>query len=265
MILAARIAAILFGLVVLGFFAWWTVPPFELKLVWHSEPSTGPKLIPAPFPPPAPYPPPAAKQVAPPQPAAPTDTAATQPASPKPAPPSPAPQVKPLEQTRAAPKPGVPKTHLLAGEKAEAERLAALQAKDKAAAAPKGEIKRYFRVRVRDGGTLLADGLIIRLDGISARDAEASCKSEDGKDWPCGGAARGALTRLIRARSVVCVLPKSGEQKDFAARCAVAGIDLSAWMVRQGWANPKEPSEPALAKAAEAAKTARIGIWRGAE
>lgn len=254
MILAARIAAIMFGLVVLGFFAWWTVPPFELKLVWHSEPSIGPKLIPAP------YPPPAAKHVAPPQPAAPTDTAATQPAPPKPAP-----QVKPLEQTRAAAKPEEPKTHLLAGEKAEAERLAALQAKDKAAAAPKGEIKRYFRVRVRDGGTLLADGLIIRLDGISARDAEASCKGKDGKDWPCGGAAKAALTRLIRARSVVCVLPKSGEQKDFAARCAVAGIDLSAWMVRQGWANPKEPSEPALAKAAEAAKTARIGIWRGAE
>lgn len=256
MILAARIAAILFGLVVLGFFAWWTVPPFELKLVWHSEPSTGPKLIPAP------YPPPAAKLVAPPQPAAPATTATT---TAKAAPPSPAPQVKPLEQTRAAPKPEEPKTHLLAREKAETERLAALQAKDKAAAAPKGEIKRYFRVRVRDGGTLLTEGLIIRLDGISARDGDASCKSEDGKAWPCGAAARAALTRLIRARSIVCVLPKSGEQKEFAARCAVAGTDLATWLVRQGWATPKEPPEPALAKAAEAAKTARIGIWRGAE
>jgi endonuclease YncB( thermonuclease family) len=257
--LAARIAAILFSLVVLGFFAWWTMPPFELKFVWHSEPSTGPKLIPAPDPPPV------TKQVAPPQPAAPMGTAATQAAPAKPTPPPPTPQVKPAEKTHAAPKPEEPKAHLLAREKAEAERLASLQAKDKEAAAPKGEIKRYFRVRVRDGGTLLTDGVTIRLDGISARDAEASCKGADGKDWPCGAAARGALTRLIRARSVVCVLPKSGEQKDFAARCAVAGTDLSAWMVRQGWADPKDPSEPALAKAAEAAKTARLGIWRGAE
>jgi len=261
--LAARIAAILFGLVVLGFFAWWTLPPFELKLVWRSEPSAGPKIIPAPDPPPAP------KQVAPPEPAAPADAAAAQPAPPtteaKQALPPSVPQVKPLEQTRAAPKPEEEKTHLLAREKAEADRLAALQAKEKAEAAPKGESKRYFRVRVRDGGTLLTEGLTIRLEGIAARDAEASCKGADGKDWPCGAAARSALTRLIRARSVVCVLPKSGEQKEFAARCAVAGMDLSAWMVRQGWADPEIPPEPALAKAAEAAKTARVGIWRGAE
>jgi endonuclease YncB( thermonuclease family) len=35
--------------------------------------------------------------------------------------------------------------------------------------------------------------------------------------------------------------------------------------VRQGWAKPKDPKEPALAKAAEEAEAERIGLWRGAE
>jgi endonuclease YncB( thermonuclease family) len=33
-------------------------------------------------------------------------------------------------------------------------------------------------------------------------------------------------------------------------------------MVRQGWAKPNDPPEPALADAAEAAKSERIGLWQ---
>jgi len=32
--------------------------------------------------------------------------------------------------------------------------------------------------------------------------------------------------------------------------------------VRQGWAEPKDANEPALAEAAEAAKDERLGMWR---
>jgi endonuclease YncB( thermonuclease family) len=60
-------------------------------------------------------------------------------------------------------------------------------------------------------------------------------------------------------------LPKGGEQKTYTARCAVGGTDLSAWMVRQGWAKPRQPPEPALADAAEAAKQERVGVWRAPE
>ena len=49
------------------------------------------------------------------------------------------------------------------------------------------------------------------------------------------------------------------------SRCAFGGTDLSTWMVRQGWAKPNDPPEPALADAAEGAKSERIGLWRGAE
>jgi endonuclease YncB( thermonuclease family) len=157
----------------------------------------------------------------------------------------------------------------LAAEKAEAERLAALKAKDAtgavAPAAPKASTKLYRRVTVRDGGTLQSGGVVIRLSGVAARAADATCKDEKGKTWRCGAAAKAALTRLIRSRAVTCELPKGGEHNIIIARCSVAGTDLSTWLVRQGWAKPKDAKEPALAKAAEEAKAERIGLWRGAE
>ena len=151
---------------------------------------------------------------------------------------------------------------LLAREKAEADRLAALKTRDREAQASDenllpghGARQRHARSR-RDGH---------QRDGIVARPADAQCQDEKGKSWSCGAAAKAALRRLVRARAVVCALPATAEQKSFTTRCAVSGTDLSTWMVRQGWAKPNDPAEPALADAARAAKSERIGLWRGVE
>jgi endonuclease YncB( thermonuclease family) len=127
---------------------------------------------------------------------------------------------------------------------------------------PKPTKKTYYGVIVPDSGTLEAGDIVIKLNGIVASKADAQCHDEQGKNWPCGAAAKTALRRLIRARAVVCDLPEPGEQKSFTARCAVSGTDLSAWLVRQGWAKPNDPPEPALADAVEAAKSERIGLWQ---
>ena len=127
---------------------------------------------------------------------------------------------------------------------------------------PKLTKKIYYRVIVSDSGTLEAGDVVIRLNGIVASKPDAQCHDKQGKNWPCGAAAKTALRRLVRARAVVCDLPEPGEQKSFTARCAVSGTDLSTWMVRQGWAKPNDPPEPALADAAEAAKSERIGLWQ---
>jgi endonuclease YncB( thermonuclease family) len=148
--------------------------------------------------------------------------------------------------------------------RAPSRQVAALNDKDKTGAlTPKDTTaKRYFRVKVRDGGTLQAGKVVIRLSGIAARGADATCKDTHGKSWPCGAAAKAALTRLIHSRAVTCTLPKGGEHNIFDASCAVGGTDLSTWLVRQGWATPKG-SKAALAKAAEAAKSEKLGLWRG--
>jgi endonuclease YncB( thermonuclease family) len=127
---------------------------------------------------------------------------------------------------------------------------------------PKPTKKTYYRVIVPDSGTLQAGNVVIKLNGIAASKADAQCNDEQGKNWPCGAAAKTALRQLIRARAVVCDLPEAGEQKSYIARCAVSGTDLSAWLVRQGWAKPNDPPEPALADAAETAKSERIGLWQ---
>jgi endonuclease YncB( thermonuclease family) len=185
-------------------------------------------------------------------PAKPPEAAAPQPATPPP------------EAPKAA-EPADPKAHLLAAEKAEAERNAAIE--QKAATPLPRETKRYFKVRVRDAGTLEAgllptDTVLIRLEGIDAREADETCKKENGASWPCGAKARAALIRFIRSRAVTCTLPQGGETKDFAARCSVVGQDLSTWLVRQGWATPQKGTEPELAKALDAAKTERLGLWQ---
>jgi len=133
---------------------------------------------------------------------------------------------------------------------------------------PKAETKLYRRVIVRDGGTLEAGGAVIRLAGIAAHGAEDTCEDARGKIWPCGAAAKAALAKLVRARAVTCTLLKSGERNIFSgkhtivARCSLGGTDLSAWMVRQGWAEPQEPNEAPLIEAAQAAKKERLGLWR---
>ena len=150
----------------------------------------------------------------------------------------------------------------LADEGREAERLAAIDGKG-TASPPKTEL--YYRVTVKDGGTLDAGGVIIKLAGIKAREADAVCKDSKGRVWPCGAAARTALMKLVRNRAVSCELPAGGEQSAFTTRCTVGGTDLSTWMVGQGWAEPHKAAEAALAETAREARAARLGLWREAE
>jgi endonuclease YncB( thermonuclease family) len=180
---------------------------------------------------------------------------------------TPRPVTAPASATPEAAKPTEPKTHMLANEQAEAERSATLENKAPATAPAPRETKRYFKVKVRDAETLEAGllptySVVIRLEGIDAREADETCKKASGATWPCGAKARAALTSVTRYRAVTCTLPPGGETKDFVARCSVMGQDLSTWLVRQGWATPQAGAEPALAKALDAAKGDRRGLWQ---
>jgi len=157
---------------------------------------------------------------------------------------------------------------LLARERAEAERQAALHEKEHAAAPRPPKTKRYFRVKVRDAGTLevrlaRSKTATISLEDIETHDADEMCAKKGSTKWPCGAKARRALIALIRGRAVVCALPPAGESDAFTARCRVGGEDLSTWLVRQGWATPKADAAPTLGEALAAAKSDRLGLWAG--
>jgi endonuclease YncB( thermonuclease family) len=239
MALASRILSILLGLAVIVLLLWPINIPLGFGQAWWAKEIAAKRQG-------------AAQSAAEPAPA-PASTAAL-----------PAQQAAPAPQVHAVPDPAAapPKPYMLASEKAEAERLAALQKAKEAAPPP---TKLYYKVQVIDAGTIQSGGIVITLDGINAGDAKATCKNAKGKSWGCGAAGRIALARLIRTRAVSCALPAGGEQKAFAARCSVAGTDLSTWVVREGWANPKGTSEKTLADAEDAAKKEKIGLWRGSQ
>jgi endonuclease YncB( thermonuclease family) len=249
MALASRILSILLGLAVIALLLWPINIPLGFGQAWWAkemaEKRRGERQTAAEPPPPV--------------------TAALPEAAAPPVPPVPPPeQVAPAPQVHAVPDPTAaqPKPTMLAAEKAEAERLAALQKAKEAAPPP---TKLYYKVRVIDAGTIQSGSITVTLADIAVRDAKATCKDAKGRSWACGEAGRVALMKLIRTRAVSCALPTSGEQKSFAARCSVAGTDLSTWVVRQGWANAKDTSVKTLADAEDAAKKEKIGLWRSVQ
>jgi endonuclease YncB( thermonuclease family) len=136
------------------------------------------------------------------------------------------------------------------------------EARNRAEPKPLLQPKRFYRVVVQDGGSLKAGGTTITLAEIEVAGLAGQCKDSRGHAWPCGRAARSALTRLIRGRAVMCHVPVKSKQKSLVARCSVGGNDLSFWMVAQGWAKPTQPPQAAFKEAAEAARERRLGIWR---
>ncbi len=164
-----RIISILVGVAVLGFFAWWALPPFQISVAWGPDPVPRPRFIPAPPQPPQPQAPkeqacviaPAPQPPAPPKPE-PVAQASVPPAPPKPeaapiVPPAPAtpsmPSAAPASPPAAPPAKTVEaKTHLLAPERAEQERFATIEQGH--AITPGLQTKRYFGVKVRDGEAL---------------------------------------------------------------------------------------------------------------
>jgi endonuclease YncB( thermonuclease family) len=170
----------------------------------------------------------------------------------------------PDETTHAiqVPGPETPAPETPAPAATDATQLAALKPEDTVAVKAPLKPQRFYRVVVRDGGTIEASGIVIALDGIEAKAADARCKDKTGRAWACGARSRVALMRLIRGRAVTCHVPISGKQAPLKARCTVGGTDLSTWMVSQGWAEAAAPKEPALASAADAARKKKIGIWR---
>jgi endonuclease YncB( thermonuclease family) len=232
---ASKLIAFIFGAAVVWFFAWVGTGSFESS-----------KTEPAPDKPAQASSQPAQNQ--------PTSSLGTSETSASAATPTPSPASVTLGQEK----------HLrLAREEAEAERNAKLAKQH--AIEPVSSVKLHYRVKVRDGGTLEDNGVVIRLSNIEAREADGRCTDKNGKDWACGSAARVALTKFIRYRAVSCGSPEDGETTDYIASCTVGGVDLSAWMVRHGWAKPEPDANKALADAAEAAKVAQLGIWRGGE
>ncbi len=115
---------------------------------------------------------------------------------------------------------------------------------------------------VVDADTIAVRTTRIRLSGIDAPESGQTCRAA-GQSWPCGEQATEALTDRIGDQAVQCEERDRDSFGRIVAVCQLAGQDLNAWLVAQGWAMAyRQFSEAYVAEEAAAAAAGR-GIWRG--
>ena len=116
--------------------------------------------------------------------------------------------------------------------------------------------------RVVDGDTIVIGKDRIRLHGIDAPEQSQTCSHHD-LEWACGEAATGALSEMVGDNSVTCRGNKRDRYDRLIAVCFVAGRNLNASMVRDGWAVAYRKYSTDYVAAEKNAAAELRGIWKG--
>ena len=122
------------------------------------------------------------------------------------------------------------------------------------------------RATVIDGDTIEIAGERIRLDGIDAPESRQHCVDERGAKYACDRQAAHALDRqLASSRPTRCVRNGHDRYGRTIATCFLSsGIDVAAWLVRNGHAlDWPRYSNGRYANEQHAAEAERRGMWRG--
>jgi endonuclease YncB( thermonuclease family) len=118
--------------------------------------------------------------------------------------------------------------------------------------------------RIVDGDTLAIGDVKIRLEGIDAPETDQVCLDAHAAKWACGVVARDRLIAHIDGRPIECSPTGTDRYGRTLAVCSIAGENLNAWMVREGWALAFVRYSIAYVKEEEKAHTAQRGLWSGA-
>lgn len=137
------------------------------------------------------------------------------------------------------------------------ERLPAKELPPKPPRPPKPD--QWLRPKVVSAGIFKSNGKTIKLTGIAPLQLEKKCEDKLGNFWPCGMFARTALRQFVRGRPIECAPTEGAEVAIIETRCSLAGFDISAWLVWQGWGVPEDGLfETEL----DQAQNNGHGIWR---
>ncbi len=115
---------------------------------------------------------------------------------------------------------------------------------------------------VLDGDTLVVAGQRVRLWGIDAPEVFQRCRRND-ETWRCGMWSTTALVYLVHRKTVRCEPRPARVRRGVVAVCFVEGVDLSAEMVRLGWALAYRRHGDDYADEEAEARAARAGLWAG--
>ncbi|MGE3645449.1 MAG: thermonuclease family protein [Beijerinckiaceae bacterium] len=117
------------------------------------------------------------------------------------------------------------------------------------------------RATVVDGDTIAIRGQRIRLLNMDAPESDQLCF--DPKPWRCGQRASLALADFIGRQTVTCDPRGKGFYRRTLAHCYVDGIDVGAWMVRNGWAVAFVRYGREYLPQERRARGRKAGMWRG--
>jgi endonuclease YncB( thermonuclease family) len=118
--------------------------------------------------------------------------------------------------------------------------------------------------RIVDGDTVEIGQTKIRLSGIDAPETDQLCLNAKGGKWACGIAARDTLIKHSNAQPWDCDLTGTDQYGRSLGTCFIEGEDVSAWMVRSGWALSFVRYSHAYDADEDAAREAHAGLWSGA-
>lgn len=114
---------------------------------------------------------------------------------------------------------------------------------------------------VIDGDTIEIHGVRIRFHAIDAIEGRQRCRLPDGHEWRCGRDAALALAGRISRSPVSCNIRDTDRYGRLVGVCFSDGVDLNAWMVKNGWAVAYRRYGLDYADEEDAARSAEIGIW----
>jgi endonuclease YncB( thermonuclease family) len=118
--------------------------------------------------------------------------------------------------------------------------------------------------RIVDGDTLVIETTKIRLASIDAPESDQVCLDANRKRWTCGIEARDQLAAHIGNRPINCTPRGLDAYGRTLAKCTVAGENLNAWIVQQGWALAFVRYSKEYVSDEQTARTAGRGLWSGA-
>lgn len=120
------------------------------------------------------------------------------------------------------------------------------------------------RALARTGDSLRVSGVTLRLEGIEAPLPDQVCRrAASSRTWRCGQAARDALTRLVRSKSVTCEVSSRTGPDTASGTCRIDGRDVAELLVRQGHVFAGQGIFARYGTLEGEARAARAGLWAG--
>jgi len=122
------------------------------------------------------------------------------------------------------------------------------------------DVYKNYKFDLTNEGNLRANNQTYRLYGISMPTRSQVCTYQNGERWACGQRAYIALLNFIGSTTIDC-RAKDITRPDILM-CRLAGIDISEWMLRNGWAYlAKEVTDKRYVTAASDGISNKLGMY----